>query len=113
LAALVVSAAAIAYAQGGRARGNQQPGPTITVRGHTFTQLSLFQRNVGGPDDMTTPFPPHKVIGNIYYVGTKSLAEFLITTPQGHIRSSIRRDTSSKWTSTRRCSARFWPGSSD
>jgi len=85
LAALVVSAAAIAYAQGGRARGNQQPGPTITVRGHTFTQLSLFQRNVGGPDDMTTPFPPHKVIGNIYYVGTKSLAAFLITTPQGHI----------------------------
>jgi hypothetical protein len=34
------------------------------VRGHTFTQLSLFQRNVGGPDAMTTPFPPHKVIGN-------------------------------------------------
>ncbi|PYQ86088.1 MAG: hypothetical protein DMG03_07760 [Acidobacteria bacterium] len=67
--------------QGGRARGNQQPGPTITVRGHTFTQLSLFQRNVGGPDDMTTPFPPHKVIGNIYYVGTKSLAEF---DPEGY-----------------------------
>ena len=34
---------------------------------------------------MTTPFPPHKVIGNIYYVGTKSLAVFLVTTPQGHI----------------------------
>src|SRR4051795_2250634 len=63
----------------------QSPGPTVTVRGHTFTQLSLFQRNVGGPGDMTTPFPPHKVIGNIYYVGTKSLAVFLITTPQGHV----------------------------
>ncbi|HYM25462.1 MAG TPA: subclass B3 metallo-beta-lactamase [Vicinamibacterales bacterium] len=61
------------------------PGPTVTVRGHTFTQLSLFQRNVGGPGDMTTAFPPHKVIDNIYYVGTKSLAVFLITTPQGHI----------------------------
>jgi metallo-beta-lactamase class B len=57
----------------------------VTVRGHTYTQLSLFQRNVGGPGDMTAPFPPHKVIGNIYYVGTKSLAVFLITTPQGHI----------------------------
>src|SRR5262245_35912229 len=68
----------------GRGR-SQEPGPTITVQGHTFTQLSLFQRNVGGPDDMTTPFPPHKVIGNIYYVGTKSLAVFLVTTPQGHI----------------------------
>ena len=31
------------------------------------------------------PFPPHKVIGNVYYVGTSELASFLITTPQGHI----------------------------
>ena len=72
-------------APAGRGRGTQEPGPTVTVRGHTFTQLSLFQRNVGGPDDMTTPFPPHKVVGNIYYVGTKSLAVFLIVTPQGNI----------------------------
>jgi metallo-beta-lactamase class B len=63
----------------------QEPGPTITVRGQTFSQLSLFQRNVGGPDDMTTAFPPHKIIANIYYVGTNSLAVFLITTPQGSI----------------------------
>jgi metallo-beta-lactamase class B len=31
------------------------------------------------------PFPAHKVIGNIYYVGTKELASYLITTPEGHI----------------------------
>src|SRR5258706_5407532 len=68
----------------GRGRG-QEPGPTITVHGHTFTQQSLFQRNVGGRDDQSTQFPPHKVIGNIYYVGTKSLAAFLIVTPQGNI----------------------------
>src|SRR6185295_1074818 len=68
----------------GRGRG-QEPGPTITVQGHTFTQLSLFQRNIGGPDDQTTAFPPHQIIGNIYYVGTKSLAAFLIVTPQGNI----------------------------
>ncbi len=66
-------------------RGSQEPGPTITVQGHTFTQLSLFQRNVGGRDDQTTAFPPHKIIGNIYYVGTRSLAAFLIVTPQGNI----------------------------
>ena len=36
-------------------------------------------------EDQRTPFPPHKIIGNIYYVGTRSLASFLITTPQGHI----------------------------
>jgi metallo-beta-lactamase class B len=63
----------------------QQPGPTISVDGYTFTQLSLFQRNVGGPDDQTTQFPPHKIIGNVYYVGTASLSSFLVTTPQGHI----------------------------
>ena len=85
IACLVAAGAGAGQPPAGRGRGNQQPGPTITVRGHTFTQLSLFQRNVGGPDDMTTAFPPHKVIGNIYYVGTNSLAVFLIVTPQGNI----------------------------
>ena len=70
---------------GGPGRGNQGPGPTVTVRGHTFTQQALFQRNVGGPDDQTAQFPPHKIIGNIYYVGTKSLSAFLVVTPQGNI----------------------------
>jgi metallo-beta-lactamase class B len=81
----LIAASASGQPPAGRGRGNQEPGPTITVRGHTFTQLSLFQRNVGGPDDMTTPFPPHKVIDNIYYVGTRSLAVFLIVTPEGNI----------------------------
>ena len=35
--------------------------------------------------EWTTPFPPHRVIGNIYYVGSKGLASYLITTGQGHI----------------------------
>lgn len=33
----------------------------------------------------TAPFPPHRIIGNVYYVGSRDLASFLITTPQGHI----------------------------
>src|SRR5271156_3060181 len=37
------------------------------------------------PADWTQPFPPHRVIGNVYYVGSKDLASYLITTPQGHI----------------------------
>ena len=78
-------AAGTAQAGQAQGRGNEEPGPSVTVRGHTFTQQSLFRRNVGGPDDMTTPFPPHKVIGNIYYVGTRSLATFLIVTPEGNI----------------------------
>ena len=31
------------------------------------------------------PFPPHRIAGNLYYVGTRGLASYLITTPQGHI----------------------------
>jgi len=31
------------------------------------------------------PFPAHRVVGNIYYVGSRDLATYLITTPQGHI----------------------------
>jgi metallo-beta-lactamase class B len=30
-------------------------------------------------------FPPHRVIGNVYYVGGADLASFLIVTPQGSI----------------------------
>lgn len=32
-----------------------------------------------------TPFPAHKIIGNLYYVGSREFASYLFTTPQGHI----------------------------
>jgi len=35
--------------------------------------------------DWTAPFPPHKIADNLYYVGSKGLASYLITTPQGNI----------------------------
>jgi metallo-beta-lactamase class B len=31
------------------------------------------------------PFPAHRVVGNVYHVGSKDLASYLITTPEGHI----------------------------
>ena len=40
---------------------------------------------MGTEEDQTTAFSPHKVIGNIYYVGTRTLSSYLITTPEGHI----------------------------
>ncbi|MGD9903317.1 MAG: subclass B3 metallo-beta-lactamase [Vicinamibacterales bacterium] len=65
----------------------EPPGgwPTVTVHGETWTQATLLQRNLGGRDDQTTAFPPHRIVGNVYYVGTNSLATFLIATPEGHI----------------------------
>jgi metallo-beta-lactamase class B len=40
---------------------------------------------MGTTEDQETQFPPYKVAGNIYYVGTKTLASFLVVTPQGNI----------------------------
>lgn len=44
------------------------------------TSLAAFAQQ-----NWNEPFPPHKVIGNVYFIGSKQLATFLITTPQGHI----------------------------
>ena len=33
----------------------------------------------------TEPFPPFRIAGSLYYVGSKGLAIYLITTPEGHI----------------------------
>jgi len=35
--------------------------------------------------DWTTPFPPFRIAGNLYYVGSKDLASYLVATPEGHI----------------------------
>jgi metallo-beta-lactamase class B len=45
----------------------------------------LFRRNIGTPEQLDRQFPPHQIIDNVYYVGTESLASFLITTEAGHI----------------------------
>src|SRR6185369_9021345 len=31
------------------------------------------------------PFPPHRIADNLYYVGSKGLSSYLITTSKGHI----------------------------
>jgi metallo-beta-lactamase class B len=49
-----------------------------------FNALLSTLRAQGSPD-WTEPFPPFRIAGNLYYVGSKGLANFLITTPQGHI----------------------------
>src|SRR4029079_10635257 len=59
--------------------------PAVTVKGQTYTPQSILARNMGTPEDQTTQFPPPKIVGNIYYVGTKTLSSFLIVTPQGNI----------------------------
>jgi metallo-beta-lactamase class B len=35
--------------------------------------------------DWTEPFPPYRIVGNVYYVGSKGLASYLISTSDGLI----------------------------
>jgi len=39
----------------------------------------------GQQGDWTEPFPPFRIADNLYYVGSKGLANYLVTTQQGHI----------------------------
>ena len=38
-----------------------------------------------GQADWFEPFPAHRIIGDVYYVGSKDLASYLVATPEGHI----------------------------
>ena len=54
-----------------------------------LARLLLCVACVVGPaaaqDDLNAPFPPHRIADNLYYVGSKGLATYLIVTPQGDI----------------------------
>jgi metallo-beta-lactamase class B len=79
LVGALLSGATLAFAQ-------QPPDqPAVTVRGQTYTPRSILSRNMGTDEDQTTAFPPHKIAGNVYYVGTRTLSSFLVTTLAGSI----------------------------
>ena len=44
-----------------------------------------FERRPITNEAWLEPFPPVRIIGNLYHVGTNNLASYLITTPEGHI----------------------------
>lgn len=67
------------------AQSNAPEHPVITVDGQNFTPHSIWVRNMGTKEEQSTQFPPHHIIDNVYYVGTKTLSSFLIVTPQGNI----------------------------
>jgi metallo-beta-lactamase class B len=51
-----------------------------------FFRLTIVgTKEAKAQDDWTEPFPAFRIAGNLYYVGSKGLANYLITTPQGHI----------------------------
>jgi metallo-beta-lactamase class B len=50
-----------------------------------LTPADVFRRNTEPREQANKQFPPHKIVGNLYYVGSPILSSFLITTPEGHI----------------------------
>src|SRR6201988_1791469 len=85
LTAVYIAAIALGLAVSTIRAQNAPDHPAVTIQGSTYTPRSILARNMGKPEDQTTAFPPHKIIGNIYYVGTRTLSSFLIVTPQGNI----------------------------
>jgi metallo-beta-lactamase class B len=71
--------------------------------------LTFFAGLFAQEDDWMEPFPPHRVIGNVYYVGSKGLASYLIATPQGHIliNSSLEKSVPLIRTSVEKLGFRF------
>lgn len=57
----------------------------IIVASSFYALMSSLSAPFSQASDWTQPFPPFKIAGNLYYVGSKGLANYLVTTPQGHI----------------------------
>jgi metallo-beta-lactamase class B len=57
----------------------------IAQNKRTMTPEELSRLTLGTPEQQRKAFPAHKIIGDIYYVGTEIQAAFLITTRAGHI----------------------------
>jgi metallo-beta-lactamase class B len=53
----------------------------LALSASAFAQQNAAPQNA----DWTRPFPPFRIIGNIYWVGSYDLSTYLITTPQGNI----------------------------
>ncbi len=47
--------------------------------------VCALRLDAANPPEWTRPFPPFKIAGNLYYVGSEDLAAYLITTPKGNI----------------------------
>ena len=51
-----------------------------------WTREEILARTVNpSREHQLAEWPPHNIIDNIYYVGTRNLGSFLITTPEGHV----------------------------
>jgi metallo-beta-lactamase class B len=60
-------------------------GTMIRVSVLLLAAAAAFALPASDPEEWTRPFPPLRIAGNLYYVGTYDLACYLIVTPAGNI----------------------------
>ena len=60
-------------------------GLALVFGASVFAQGAAPAAQAPSNSDWTEPFPPFQIAGNLYYVGSKGLANYLIVTPQGNI----------------------------
>jgi metallo-beta-lactamase class B len=58
---------------------------------------TLIPAHLLGQGNEDKPFPPHKVIGNLYFVGTDTHSSFLVTTPAGNILIDSTYESNVPW----------------
>jgi metallo-beta-lactamase class B len=62
------------------------PVQSLAQTGRTWTREEILARTVNpSREQQLAAWPPHRIIDNVYYVGTQNLGAFLVTTPGGHI----------------------------
>ncbi len=70
----------------GEKPGNFTGNRLVAIWGATLLAFAFaspaFARN---PSDWTAPVPPFRIVGNLYYVGSRDLASYLVTTSDGNI----------------------------
>lgn len=57
----------------------------LDVNIRTLALLTLTVCPLAAQKDWNDPFPPHRIADNLYYVGSKGLSTYLVTTSKGHI----------------------------
>lgn len=75
--AAIVFASGLVFTLPALTSGQQAPGATATPQAAPGAAG-------GDNDEWTRDFPPFRLIGNVYWVGSWDLSTYLITTPQGH-----------------------------
>src|SRR5919204_3972292 len=67
------------------AQGQGRGGPPPQVVDKATPEVMNQDPQVEERTQDRVGFPAHKIIGNLYYIGTVTLSSYLITTPQGNI----------------------------